>query len=178
MSQSHKILPHYNYSDWLHWEGSWELIDGFPIAMSPTPVPSHQQVAAALRAELSFLLKKCSNCSVYDPLDYKIAEDVILVPDILVVCGEINKKYLDFAPILVAEVLSPSSALRDRHTKFSYYEQEGVKYYLIVDADNKKVEVYLLVKDKYVLQELSKKNSYSFVFDENCGGEVNLRDIW
>jgi Uma2 family endonuclease len=178
MSQSHKILPHYTYDDWVHWEGSWELIEGFPIAMSPTPVPSHQRVAAALRAELSFLLKKCNNCSVYDPLDYRLADDTILIPDILVVCGEIKKKYLDFPPILVAEVLSPSTALRDRHTKYSYYEQEGVKYYLIVDADSKKVEIFVLVNGKYLLQELSDKGTYPFIFDENCEGDVNLGEIW
>lgn len=171
-------MPHYTYDDWVHWEGAWELIEGFAIAMSPTPVPSHQRVAAALRAELSFLLKNCNNCTVYDPLDYKLADDIILIPDILVVCGEIKKKYLDFPPILAAEVLSPSTALRDRHTKYSYYEQEGVKYYLIVDADNKKVEVFLLVNGKYLLQEPSDKGMCPFVFDENYGGVVNLGEIW
>ena len=34
-----KILPHYTYEDYTIWEGRWELIDGFPIAMSPSPVP-------------------------------------------------------------------------------------------------------------------------------------------
>jgi Uma2 family endonuclease len=178
MSQPHKILPHYTYDDWVLWEGSWELIEGFPIARSPTPVPSHQRVAAALRAELSFLLKKCNNCSVYDPLDYRLADDTILIPEILVVCGEIKKKYLDFPPVLVAEVLSPSTALQDRHTKYGYFEQEGVKYYLIVDTDKKEVEIFLLINGKYTLQQISDNGTYSFTFDQNCGGEVNLKEIW
>ena len=52
MGIAQKILPHYTYEDWLHWEGRWELIEGHPIAMSPMPVPKHQKVAAALRMEI------------------------------------------------------------------------------------------------------------------------------
>lgn len=25
---AYKLLPHYTYNDWTHWEGKWELIDG------------------------------------------------------------------------------------------------------------------------------------------------------
>jgi len=67
-----------------------------------------------------------------------------LVPDILIVCGEIRKKYLDFPPILVVEILSPATALKDRHTKYELYQQQGVKYYLIADTDKKTIEIYEL----------------------------------
>jgi hypothetical protein len=30
-----KILPSYTYEDYMHWEGRWGLIEGFPYAMSP-----------------------------------------------------------------------------------------------------------------------------------------------
>jgi len=68
----------------------------------------------------------------------------------LIVCKEIEKKFLDFTPVLVAEILSPSTALRDRHTKYELYEQQVVKYYLIIDADNTEVEVYQLIEEKYI----------------------------
>ncbi|HEY5405478.1 MAG TPA: Uma2 family endonuclease [Ginsengibacter sp.] len=103
MAIANKIIPHYTYDDWVHWEGKWELIDGHPIAMNPTPVPAHQRVAAELRTELLLALRKsnCKKCRVYDPVDYKISDDTILVPDILIICGEVKKKYLDFAPSLL-----------------------------------------------------------------------------
>ena len=68
----------------------------------------------------------------------------------MIVCKEIEKKFLDFTPVLVAEILSPSTALRDRHTKYELYEQQVVKYYLIIDADNTEVEVYQLIEEKYI----------------------------
>ncbi|HSV11108.1 MAG TPA: hypothetical protein VLI68_10085 [Hanamia sp.] len=32
-----KLLPHYTYEDYCHWEGRWEVIDGIPYAMIPAP---------------------------------------------------------------------------------------------------------------------------------------------
>jgi Uma2 family endonuclease len=178
MGISEIIIPHYTYDDWVHWEGKWELIEGHPIAMSPTPVPLHQRVAAELRTELLLSLRKanCKKCRVYDPLDYKITNDTILVPDILIICGEIREKFLDFPPALVVEILSPSTVLRDRNTKYQYYQQQGVKYYLIVDTDKKSIEVYLLQDAQYCLQELN--NSYVFHLNDDCSITPDLREIF
>ena len=41
MSIAGKYRPHYTYEDYLLWEGRWELIEGMPYAMSPTPVIDH-----------------------------------------------------------------------------------------------------------------------------------------
>ncbi len=69
MGLVNKILPHYTYDDYVHWEGHWELIEGHPIAMSPLPIPEHQRVASELRTELQ------SPC---EKLVAKIAELTIL----------------------------------------------------------------------------------------------------
>ena len=154
MSVANKFIPHYTYDDYVHWEGKWELIDGFPIAKSPAPTPEHQKVASELRYAFVDSLKKkgCKNCHAYDPIDYMIAKDTIVQPDILIVCEPIKKKYLDFPPALVIEILSPSTALKDRNTKFELYQQQGVKYFLIADIDNKTIETFLLTDAVYKIQ--------------------------
>ncbi len=88
MGISNKIIPHYTYDDYIQWEGRWELIEGHPIAMSPMPVPEHQRAASELRTEFTLALRKigCKECKAYDPLDYKVSEDTIIQPDILIVC--------------------------------------------------------------------------------------------
>jgi Uma2 family endonuclease len=178
MNPAYKILPHYTFDDWKLWEGKWELIDGIPFAMSPTPVPKHQRVAAELTYEFISALKKsgCKKCKVYQPVDFVIANDTILEPDILIVCGEIKKKFLDFPPALVVEILSPSTALKDRNTKYHLYEQQGVKYYLIVDPDNKTLEIYELINDQYILQSFSE--SFTFSMSEDCSISPRLTNIW
>ncbi len=178
MAFATRILPHYTFEDWALWEGKWELYEGHPVAMSPTAIPRHQQVASNLRGELYIALKNCKHCKAYDPLDYKVSDDTILVPDVLVVCNKIQKKYLDFTPSLIAEILSPSTALRDRHTKYETYEQQGVKYYLIVDADKNELEVYLLIDGKYELCSLD-GSSYKFEFEEQgCQAVIDFKVIW
>lgn len=179
MRIANKIIPHYTYDDWVHWQGQWELIEGYPIAMSPTPIPAHQRVTSEIRTELTLALRKanCNHCRAYDPLDYKIAEDIILVPDILIICGEVKKKFLDFPPALVVEVLSPSTALRDRHTKFQLYEQQGVKYYLIIDADKKTVEVFVLKNTKYEVENTD-TYAYAFALNDTCLITPDLTNIF
>lgn len=178
MGFANKILPHYTYDDYVHWEGRWELIEGHPIAMSPLPVPKHQRVAAEMRTEFILALRKsgCKKCRAYDPLDYKISDDTILQPDIIIVCGEINKAYLDFTPELVVEILSPSTALRDRNTKFEFYRQQGIKYFLIVDVDKELTEVYALTGSSYILQPIQSK--FQFHFNEGCTIVPDFSNIW
>lgn len=178
MKLAEKYIPLYTYDDWLYWEGRWELIEGHPVAMSPMPIPEHQRVAADLMAELILALRKsgCKDCKVYDSIDYKIAENTIFEPDVLIVCGKINKKFLDFPPVLIIEILSKSTEEKDRGIKYRYYEQEGVKYYLIVDIKTKDIEIYELVKGKYQLQPYQK--SFEFNLNEKCKISPELNNIW
>jgi len=177
MSGAIKILPHYTYEDWEQWEGQWELIEGIPYAMSPLPVPKHQKIAMALGTEFTVALKSCSQCAAYQPIDYRVSDDTIVQPDMLVVCGEITKKYLDFPPALVAEILSPATALKDRHSKYSFYESQQIPYYLILSPDTEEVEIYKLINGVYTLDQKGKNFSYNFNIGD-CTPSVNFNEIW
>jgi Uma2 family endonuclease len=177
MGIANKILPHYTIEDWQHWEGRWELIEGHPIAMSPSPTPGHQRISAKMIAKLENATEAsgCQKCNVYNFLDYKIADDIILEPNILIVCGEITKKYLDFPPALVVEILSPFTALRDRNTKFELYQQQGVKYYLMIDVNKKEIEVYRLENGSYKQEEGADSKQFEF---EDCAIALDFNNIF
>ena len=169
----------YNYEDYLQWEGNWELIEGIPFAMSPLPVPKHQLIASALNWVFVSAIKKavCKKCKVYQPIDYKVNHETVLAPDLLIVCKPINKRFLDFAPSLVVEILSPSTALRDRHTKFEIYEGEGIPYYLIVDIKKEKIDIYSLQNGVYELVNTSDV-PFSFTLTDGCTITPNLEEVW
>ena len=57
-------------------------------------------------------------------------------------------------PDLVVEILSPSTARKDRNEKYFIYEKYGVKEYWIVSPGDKSVEVYLLKDGKFVLDDV------------------------
>ncbi len=179
MLLANKYRPHYTYEDYCQWEGNWELIDGIPYAMSPLPVPQHQRISMLLSFQFESAIKisGCKNCKTYIPLDWKIAEDTIVQPDVLIVCNTIEKKFLDFPPVLVVEVLSPSTAAKDRGEKMELYQSQSVKYYLILDPEFNKIELYELIDNNYKLVSTNPL-SFSFTLKEDCTIEVLFKDIW
>ena len=180
MSSAIKILPHYTYEDYCHWEGRWELIDGIPYAMSPAPNPMHQLISANLIALLYNALKSnnCKNCRVYDFIDIKVSEDTILQPDVSIICKPITKNFLDFPAALVAEILSPATAFKDRHVKLSLYEQMSIKYFLIMDIDKKSIEINTLINNQYQPVNYPGNTPYLFLLEDDCKIEVELKNIW
>jgi Uma2 family endonuclease len=177
MSIAEKYRPHYTYDDYCQWEGRWELIEGMPYAMSPLPVPEHQRMSLKLSLQFENALTNCDDCKVYPPLDWKISEDTIVQPDVLIVCKKIEKKYLDFPPVLVIEVLSPATAAKDRGEKMELYKSQKVKYYLIVDPQFKKIEVYQFLNDEYKSVFIT-RDIFDFVFENNCSATINFSNSW
>lgn len=155
-----------------------ELIDGIPYAMSPALVPKHQRISGNLLSEFRMGLKKCKECAVYQPIDYLVADDTVLQPDMLIVCGEIQKKFLDFPPALVVEILSPSTALKDRRNKYPIYEEQGIPYFLIVSLDPEEVEVYQLVDNKYQLMQQGHTFEFEFALEHGCSARIDFGEVW
>ena len=116
----------YNYSDYKLWEGNWELINGIAIAMSPAPMRKHQGLASAIIAQIYEQLSDCEKCEVLGEVDYKIGENTVLRPDIVLTCNEQNDSYLTKAPEIIVEIISKSTAKRDENYKV--YKLDEKKY--------------------------------------------------
>ena len=129
-------LPHYTYDEYKLWEGSWEIIDGIPYAMSPAPTIKHQAVSSKIAWQLEELLKDCPQCQALLPVDWKISDDTVVQPDNLVICHTpANSQFIRQAPEIIFEILSKSTAKKDKDRKYQLYQKEGVKFYIIVDCD-------------------------------------------
>ena len=161
MSQPNEIT-NYTWADLMDWEGDdrYELIDGIPYLMSPSPMDSHQQAVGDIYRQISnYLLRK--QCKVFiSPFDvYLFAkksddlkkEKTVVQPDVFVVCDpeKMDRRGCKGAPDLAIEVLSPSSQRHDRLTKFNLYEQAGVKEYWIVEPEYKSIQVFVLEDGRY-----------------------------
>lgn len=111
------------------------------------------------------------------PIDYKLAEDTVFNPDLSVVCKPIAKKFLDFTPEIVVEILSDSTGLKDRNVKYPKYEAEGIPYYVMVDAEKNTVEVYRLLDGRYSRQPLDQSQPFAFTLGD-CRFEMVFDAIW
>ena len=166
MVLAHDFCPRYTYDDYIKWEGRWELINGLAYAMTPTPSIQHQELCGKIFLELSRLLEDCQQCTVLLPVDWKIDEYTVIQPDNLVICNkEITEQYLTEPPAMVFEVLSPSTKQKDRIVKFKIYEEQGVKYYILVDVKGNFAEVYQLIAGKYSLAGEFRDEVYRFDID-------------
>jgi Uma2 family endonuclease len=154
MSNAASFTPRYTYQDYLQWEGDWELWFGTAVAMTPSPFGPHERIVSELAGQLRNELKaKCPDCRVYAGLDWLAAEDTVVRPDVMVVCGEQPERHLERPPVLAAEVLSPSTAERDREYKSALYAQFGVPHYLILDPKAATFERFELASGEYRVAE-------------------------
>ncbi len=178
MSSAAHYQPHYTLTDYEGWEGDWELWQGTPVAMSPSANFRHQKVALEIVSSLRDALKQtgCTDCRVVYELDWRIATDTVVRPDISLVCGEVTTQFLESAPQLIVEVLSPSTADKDRTAKRALYEQERVEYYLIADPDTQTLEAWQLTSGTYSKLELSGKAS--FELSASCTIQPELSNIF
>lgn len=155
----------YTVADYLGWPDDirCELIDGAIYDMSPAPVVGHQQVVVTLTTLLNTCLNArrsdggggYQNCQLLvSPIDVVLFPDTVVQPDLIVVCDPAklaNGKHVLGAPDLVVEVLSPSTALKDKREKRRLYEKAGVAEYLIVDPAEFYAEYYRLEGGTYGL---------------------------
>ena len=167
----------YTYEDYKQWEGDWELIWGQAIAMAPSPFGPHQGIMSEIVFDLKSSLQQCNKeCFVYAELDYIVDEETVVRPDVLVSCQKI-RDFAKKAPLFIAEVLSPSTAIKDQNIKFSIYEAEGVRYYMIVDYNIQKVKLYKLIGGKYqkVAEEIDGEMRVDF---DGCELIFNIDRWW
>lgn len=127
-------------------EEPWEeLIDGEVVAMSPRPTFNHNRVASRIYWAFENYLKGKRCTVIADGTDLYLTEKDRFVPDMMVVCDrdKIKRDGVHGAPDLVVEVLSPSTAKKDRLHKKAVYGTCGVREYWLVDPENRTIEQYL-----------------------------------
>lgn len=169
-------IPRYTYKDYEKWEGDWELIRGIAYAMSPAPNWKHQAFGSAFVTTFNNIIaqaKKSCNCIVLYETDWMVSDDTVIRPDVMIVCGTIEGEHITKPPVLALEILSPSSILKDRNTKFNLYQAYGVGYYLIAHLEKMEIEIFHLKDNRY-----RQIDTQQFQLTGNCLLEVNVKNIF
>ncbi|MEA3523592.1 MAG: Uma2 family endonuclease [Campylobacterota bacterium] len=167
-------LEYYTYHDYKHWEGSWELIDGEALAMAPSPMKSHQQIAYEIARILGNSIEECEQCTVLGEEDYIVDESTILKPDIVLMCNDNDDDFITKAPEIVIEVISKSTARRDEEYKFKIYEKEKVKYYILVYPDSLHAKIFKLYGHTY--QKEGDLFDKEYIFEDlECSASLDFK---
>jgi Uma2 family endonuclease len=119
--------------------GRFELSNGIVVAMAPERA-SHNQAklnaAITLRAAIGARSLPCR--AMTDGMTVRIDDRTVYEPDALVRCGPpLPGDAIEVVdPIIVVEIVSPSSSEVDRGVKLaSYFSLPSVRHYLIIDTD-------------------------------------------
>jgi Uma2 family endonuclease len=124
-------------------EGRYELFDGIVIAMAPQRalhVRGKEAAQAELRAAIARGDVRCE--SFLDGLAVRIDVSTSFVPDIVVNCGDRveDNQMVAPNPVIVVEVLSPSTQQVDKSRKLiGYFRVPGLVHYLIVDVEKRAI---------------------------------------
>jgi Uma2 family endonuclease len=173
-------IPRYTYDEYVTWQGDWELIEGYPYAMSPAPMIRHQSISNKIARYLSEALDECEKCQALLPIDWKISEDTVVQPDNSIICHTPKSdSYITKAPKIIFEILSKSTAKKDRGIKYNIYEKEAVEYYIIIDPENDVAKVYHLQNGKYIKIADATDEIIDFYIKE-CGMSISFdfSKIW
>ena len=122
----------------------YECIDG-ELLVTPTPRPAHQWVVMALFRQVDAHLRDHGGgVALCVGGDLQLGHGALVIPDLFVLPPEFvvaPRKWSDVHSLLLAvEVLSPSTARRDRGIKRRYFQRAGIPEYWIVDADARLIE--------------------------------------
>lgn len=148
----------FTYADYknLPEESHYEILDG-ELIMSPSPTQEHQRVLFRLARILAEFVESRGLGEVFvAPFDVVLSETDVVQPDVIFVSKArspiLTKKAVMGAPDLVAEVLSPGTADRDRTVKAKLYARAGVRELWLADPESKTLQVLELGPVGFELQ--------------------------
>ena len=152
MSTALKLMTVEEFLPWAEGkEGRWELHDGVPVMISSVdPVMMSPERAANIRTKFSAakaldgaVTTAGLSCEVFaDGMAVRVDARTTYEPDASVVCGaRVPADAIEIDnPIVVVEVLSPSTAAIDHGRKLSgYFSLPSVEHYLILDPERRVV---------------------------------------
>jgi len=162
-------------------ENRYEVIDG-ELYVTPPPSLAHQHVVSELLAILRTFARAHDLGEVYvAPLGVILQRTSGVQPDIVFISPRraeiITPRGLEGAPDLAVEVLSPSTASRDRGIKMRQYAASGIEHYWIIDPRRRTLEAYELRTNGY---ELAASLGESDTFEPPLfpGLSIRLTDLW
>lgn len=156
-----------------------EIVQG-DLYVTPSPSPMHQRISRRLQRQLEAYFHDRSIGEVFDaPIDLILTNHDVLVPDLLVVSDPnlISQRGIEGPPLLIVEILSPSTRRQDRGMKARRYAELGVEHYWIVDPEKKRVECHRSV-DGVFRRVVEAEGDTTLTHPDWDALEIDLATLW
>lgn len=140
--EDYQTLPEHPRAEW---------VDGIVVMSPQTPSYAHQQASRRLANLLEVALPSLAAVLA---IDIRLPRNRERIPDVVVVRDEPTSlpiDAVDHPPVLVVEVLSPSTRSEDLLRKAPEYAEAGIGQYWVVDTDDRTIEVLENVDGRWEL---------------------------
>jgi Uma2 family endonuclease len=167
-------------AEFLEWDDGtdrrYELLDGMAVMMAPS-LEAHGELALALGAEIRARLR--TPCRVIGEAGIIIPKraDTYYIADLVVTCAprEPGRRTV-VEPVLIVEVLSPSTGQVDRWRKVADYRTlPSVREILVVFSDERRVEVQRRTPDGWRVEDLIGQAEIAL---SCCNGAIPLEALY
>ena len=152
-------LKRMTVDDFLRWEDGtdtrYELIDGVPVAMAPA-AEAHGMLAARLSGRIDARVATKRPCrAVVEPgISRWEGGDTFFVADLAMTCAPYDprRQYVQ-DPLLIVEILSPSTMGFDRNVKVPEYRRiPSVQEILLLDSERAFAEVLRREGERWITE--------------------------
>lgn len=158
-------------------EGRYELVDGVVYAQAAERAAHAEMKLAVAIALTNAIRKKGLECrALVDGMAVRVGARTVFEPDALVYCGPRlpPDAMLVESPVIVVEVISPTSGRNDNTRKLAgYFAVASIRHYLVIDPDDPLVVHHERRKDGEVVSHILREGrvsldppGLSFGFDE------------
>ncbi|WP_410824811.1 Uma2 family endonuclease, partial [Methylobacterium oryzisoli] len=163
-----------------HDDRAWELVDGELVMMS-NPTENHEQIAGNVGAPLKLAMDAAGCRSYQGGMRVQRSADSRgkdkTKPDIVVRCSPRQNQTFVTDPLVVVEVLSPSTMDHDRGGKLKFYKSlPTLRHVALIYQDQMRVEHYERTEDGWRLGVLTAPNDI-LRFDA-VGFEIDLDRVY
>jgi len=159
--------------------GRYELRDGAVFAMSPEGAGHAEKKAAVHAALLAGIRARRLPChALPDGMTVRINDVTAYEPDALVYCGtKLPPSAIEVPdPIIVVEVLSPSTRHIDLSAKLAdYFRLPSIAHYLIVDPEKPRIIHHARAAGDTILTRIVSEGSIAL---DPPGLELGVADIY
>ena len=160
--------------------GRWEYVNG-EIRQMAGGSDDHSMISSSVGRLLGNALVP-RGCRVYvENIKIHTGDGINTFPDVSVVCGErqyyLGKMDVVLNPVLIVEVLSPSTEGYDRGDKFDHYQTiESLQEYLLVEQDEPRVLLFSRRNSHWEMRETKGLDSTFHL--PSVDVTLSLRDVY
>ena len=157
-----------------------EFVNGEVYAMAGAS-DNHNRISGNIFAALSGELRD-SDCEPFmTDMKLKVSETTFYYPDVFVACDKSPvSSYFGEEPILIIEVVSPSTRQTDRREKLNFYQQiPSVQEYVIIEQDKIYLEIHRRQPNGTWITYFYNRNDEDEVIDfQSFGMKITLDEIY